>query len=72
MLGALRNSLQFHVRIQECNYFLFPTCQVRVSIDFIRVASFLLLLLLLLPPVASDLNCELRISVGTAGPQPDA
>ena len=49
----------------------FRTCQVRVS-DFIRDTFFLLLL----PTTNSrsqwallDLNCELQMSVGTAGPQ---
>ena len=50
----------------------FRTCQVRVS-DFIRDTFFFLLLL---PTTNSrsqwallDLNCELQMSVGTAGPQ---
>jgi len=58
--------------------FFFPTCPVRVS-DFIRVTSSFLPSFLLTPTANSrsqwallDLNSELQISVGTAGPQPDA
>ena len=49
---------------------LIPTCQVGVS-RFYQSCRHLLPPSL---PAASDyaLNCELQISVGTAGPQPDA
>ena len=50
--------------------FYFPACQVRVS-RFIRVASASFLLLRQLRATPST-NCELQISLGTAGPQPRA
>ena len=62
--------------------YLFSTCRVRVSRFYqsYLLLLVLLLLLLLFPSTASsrsqcalpDLNRELQISVGTAGPQPRA